>query len=86
MFQDFFHIIYNDEHACATTEGEKDKCKTDETRAHSKGTAVFDQQDGLWLIHSIPIFPPPDTYRLASESKWDAQNITNEQGRINQGT
>ncbi|CAJ0915910.1 unnamed protein product, partial [Mesorhabditis belari] len=30
---------------------------------HTKGTLFFDGQTGVWLVHSVPKFPPPDHYQ-----------------------
>ncbi|PAV81193.1 hypothetical protein WR25_14551 [Diploscapter pachys] len=29
---------------------------------HTKGTLFFDKTSGIWLVHSVPKFPPPDGY------------------------
>uniref|UniRef100_A0A914WPQ7 Deoxyribonuclease II n=1 Tax=Plectus sambesii TaxID=2011161 RepID=A0A914WPQ7_9BILA len=67
---DHFHMMYNDEHGSSHGEG-----KSDGYRAHSKGTAVFNQKDGVWLIHSIPAFPPPEAYGFAEKSKKYGQSM-----------
>uniref|UniRef100_A0A2S2NYX8 Cell-death-related nuclease 7 n=1 Tax=Schizaphis graminum TaxID=13262 RepID=A0A2S2NYX8_SCHGA len=41
-------IVYNDE----PTNG-----PTTFTKGHSKGTVIADNSSGLWLVHSVPIFP-----------------------------
>ena len=33
--------------------------------AHSKGVAAWDSNQGFWLVHSIPKFPPPATSTYA---------------------
>jgi len=46
---DLFNVMYNDEHPHGPTSF---------TRGHTKGLLVGDQTDSIWLIHSVPHYPP----------------------------
>lgn len=47
---DNFVLMYNDEPPNA---------KTDGTRGHTKGVVIANDISGLWLVHSVPKYPPP---------------------------
>ena len=42
---------------------------------HTKGVVFFDKNNGFWLIHSIPKFPPADTYSYPDSGTIYAQSI-----------
>lgn len=44
------HILYNDEPPTKHPNLKK---------GHTKGIVVADKQGGFWIVHSIPLFPPP---------------------------
>ncbi|XP_004616854.1 deoxyribonuclease-2-alpha-like isoform X2 [Sorex araneus] len=53
-------LLYNDQPPNSTAD------EAVSSRGHTKGVVLLDQQGGLWLIHSVPRFPPPassGTYR-----------------------
>ena len=47
--ENLFNIMYNDEHPHGPTSF---------TRGHTKGLVFGDKTDSIWLIHSIPHYPP----------------------------
>uniref|UniRef100_A0A0N5AHC8 Deoxyribonuclease II n=1 Tax=Syphacia muris TaxID=451379 RepID=A0A0N5AHC8_9BILA len=49
-----FYMLYNDENPGAD--------RSDNSHGHAKGAIVFDKRSGFLLIHSVPHFPPPNTY------------------------
>ncbi|KAF6026206.1 crn-7 [Bugula neritina] len=50
---DVGYIFYNDEKPLAAGGGVTEKY------GHTKGVTIFDESTALWLIHSVPKFPPP---------------------------
>jgi len=48
-----FRLLYNDE----LPQG-----NVSFTKGHTKGGVVFDSTSGFWLIHSVPKFPPAQSY------------------------
>lgn len=60
-----FHLMYNDEPYNGTSSTLSDMLFTNRATVqfgHTKGTMFFDGTTGVWLIHSVPKFPPPDHY------------------------
>ena len=47
--KDLFHLFYNDEHPDGNTSF---------TLGHTKGSLVFNEKYGFWLVHSVPKYPP----------------------------
>ncbi|XP_056619090.1 deoxyribonuclease-2-alpha isoform X3 [Triplophysa dalaica] len=52
---DVGYILYNDQPP------QKKNLGAGRTCGHTKGVVVFDKQQGFWLVHSTPHFPPPKT-------------------------
>ncbi|KAF0301271.1 Deoxyribonuclease-2 [Amphibalanus amphitrite] len=48
------YAFYNDEHPDGPTSF---------TKGHTKGVVAFDGDQGFWLVHSVPHFPPPPGQR-----------------------
>ena len=48
--ESLIYVFYNDEHPDGSTSGVK---------GHTKGVVAFDGDQGFWLVHSVPKFPPP---------------------------
>ncbi|XP_052002259.1 deoxyribonuclease-2-alpha-like [Xyrauchen texanus] len=53
---DVGYILYNDQPPEQRSLGDVSR-----TCGHTKGVVVFDKQQGFWLVHSTPHFPPPKT-------------------------
>lgn len=47
--QDTLHILYNDEPPNKPSKSNK---------GHTKGVVLGDKEGGIWLVHSVPHFPP----------------------------
>ena len=46
---DLLYAFYNDEHPDGNTSF---------TKGHTKGAVAFDKENGFWLVHSVPHYPP----------------------------
>eukprot|EP00770_Monocercomonoides_exilis_P007993 MONOS_7951.1-p1 / transcript=MONOS_7951.1 / gene=MONOS_7951 / organism=Monocercomonoides_exilis_PA203 / gene_product=deoxyribonuclease II protein, putative / transcript_product=deoxyribonuclease II protein, putative / location=Mono_scaffold00287:1881-3205(+) / protein_length=328 / sequence_SO=supercontig / SO=protein_coding / is_pseudo=false len=53
-------FMYNDE----TPDG-----KTSSSYGHTKGVISYSQNQGFWLVHSVPAFPPPPDREYSFSSK-----------------
>ncbi|RCN39373.1 hypothetical protein ANCCAN_14710, partial [Ancylostoma caninum] len=60
--KDVFTIAYNDDSPDGRADG---------NHAHSKGVAVFNNDVGFWMIHSVPNFPPSSKYFVNSDQSED---------------
>jgi len=47
--KDILYALYNDEHPDGHTSF---------TDGHTKGVVAFDENEGFWMVHSVPHFPP----------------------------
>ncbi|VDM39460.1 unnamed protein product [Toxocara canis] len=86
-----FHVMYNDEPAEMTSTarlfvnkmGSSGRRAASAQFGHTKGTltrtlhgvAFFDRQSGIWLVHSIPKFPPPNAYQYPESATQYGQSI-----------
>lgn len=71
---DVGYILYNDQPPQQNTfEGASGIC------GHTKGVVVFDKQQGFWLVHSTPHFPPP---KSAGQFSYPSSGISNGQNFI----
>ncbi|KTF97969.1 hypothetical protein cypCar_00032026 [Cyprinus carpio] len=72
---DVGYILYNDQPP------QQQKLSGDATRScgHTKGVVVFDKQQGFWLVHSTPHFPPP---KSQGQFSYPASGISNGQNFI----
>ncbi|KHJ78894.1 deoxyribonuclease II, partial [Oesophagostomum dentatum] len=61
-----FKIAYNDDSPAR---------KVDSGRGHSKGVALFDENTGFWLLHSVPNYPPLDKYDYPESGTKYAQSF-----------
>lgn len=68
---DVGYILYNDQPP--QSEGASRIC------GHTKGVVVFDKQQGFWLVHSTPHFPPP---KSAGQFSYPGSGISNGQNFI----
>ncbi|XP_067304092.1 deoxyribonuclease-2-alpha isoform X2 [Pseudorasbora parva] len=68
---DVGYVLYNDQPP--KFEGENGIC------GHTKGVVVFDKQQGFWLVHSTPHFPPP---KSAGQFSYPSSGISNGQNFI----
>lgn len=71
----FGYVLYNDQ---VGSDENNEHMKTNSRKAHAKGVLIFDKKIALWLIHSIPNYPPkPVTlkYNLADSQTVYAQSM-----------
>ncbi|XP_051575359.1 deoxyribonuclease-2-alpha-like isoform X2 [Myxocyprinus asiaticus] len=71
---DVGYILYNDQPPEQRSLGDVSR-----TCGHTKGVVVFDKQQGFWLVHSTPHFPPPKT---EGQFSYPSSGITNGQNFI----
>lgn len=45
------------------------------SRGHTKGVLLLDREEGFWLIHSVPGFPPHDAYRWPPQAHRYGQTL-----------
>lgn len=60
------HIMYNDE----APNGKKS-----EARGHTKGIVAFGAKTGFWLVHSVPNFPPSNSYSYPDSGRHYGQSF-----------
>ncbi|CAJ0578526.1 unnamed protein product, partial [Mesorhabditis spiculigera] len=58
-----FSVMYNDEPYEESESAKKRKKRATVQKGHTKGVVFSDQTSGIWLVHSVPAFPPPDHYK-----------------------
>ncbi|XP_046559146.1 plancitoxin-1-like [Haliotis rubra] len=65
---DLAYVMYND-HTPSGKEPESD--------GHSKGVFAFDKEEGFWLVHSTPRFPPnrEDGYNFPPSGNYNGQSF-----------
>lgn len=71
---DVGYILYNDQ-----PPKQKDLGDASRTCGHTKGVVVFDKQQGFWLVHSTPHFPPP---KAEGQFSYPSTGTTNGQNFI----
>lgn len=64
---EIFYILYNDEHP--------DGGKKDFIHGHAKGAAVFDNETGFLLLHSVPNFPSVTQYEYPESGLRNGQSF-----------
>ncbi|CAI5455529.1 unnamed protein product [Caenorhabditis angaria] len=69
-----FHVMFNDEPWGTGNSKDEQKISLEEilsnrvfpsqssSYGHTKGTIFFDNDSGVWLVHSVPLFPNPTKY------------------------
>ncbi|KAE9553864.1 hypothetical protein FO519_002905 [Halicephalobus sp. NKZ332] len=78
---DYAYVMYNDEKALSDEFFEElslTNKSIDSTRVeygHTKGVVFFDKTAGFWLIHSVPKFPPTNSYMYTSNGMPNAQSF-----------
>jgi deoxyribonuclease II len=71
---DIGYILYNDQFGG----DDDDDLMTNSRKAHAKGVLIFDNKSAIWLIHSIPNYPPlPKTgaYKISTSQTVYGQSI-----------
>ncbi|MFH4974144.1 hypothetical protein AB6A40_000853 [Gnathostoma spinigerum] len=64
---DQLYIFYND--------GPPDEKLASSARAHAKGVVYFDDDEGFWLVHSAPNFPPVKQYEYPESAARNGQSF-----------
>ncbi|KAJ1371156.1 hypothetical protein KIN20_033044 [Parelaphostrongylus tenuis] len=76
-----FHVMYNDEPYNDTFSSDPISSKYNRVQdeydeyGHTKGVTFFDGQSGVWLVHSVPKFPPPDSYHYPASGHHYGQTM-----------
>ncbi|CAJ0584402.1 unnamed protein product, partial [Mesorhabditis spiculigera] len=73
-----FHVMFNDEPygtvSMSSQQANRISSRIDPMKlavqfGHTKGTLFFNGQTGVWLVHSVPKFPPPDQYQYPDSGR-----------------
>uniref|UniRef100_A0A914VEG9 Deoxyribonuclease II n=1 Tax=Plectus sambesii TaxID=2011161 RepID=A0A914VEG9_9BILA len=62
-----FHVMYNDEPpGTRDVENDEEMAEKAVEFGHTKGVSFFNSATGIWLVHSVPKFPDPNSYSWPS--------------------